>query len=114
MKINLKKVLLVTSLLLSGAANAGGISTGVPSNVLVLPDSNLVFFSAGEHLRPASCATNATGTWALSTATSGGKTMYALILTAMATETSITVEGFGTGNCDIWSDREAARFAYTQ
>lgn len=96
----------------STSAFAGGISSGLPSNILVLPDNNLVFFSAGDHTGKPSCATNGTGTWAIDTSTGGGRAMYAAILTALAIEKSITVEGYGTGVCDRESSRESARFFY--
>ena len=73
---------------------------------------NLVFFSAGDHTGKPSCATNGTGTWAIDTSTGGGRAMYAAILTALAIEKSITVEGYGTGVCDRESSRESARFFY--
>ena len=113
---NLIKTAILSTLLIGGVSHAGGISSGLVSNVVVLPDQQVVFFSANtitNHTNKPACSTQTTGTWAFSTATSGGKVMYAGILTALAAKLPITVEGFGTGVCDAWGDRETARYFYT-
>ena len=114
MKHLINATILCALLAVTGVSHAGGVSTGIPSNILVLPDQDLVFFSAGTHTGKPACATNTVGTWAISTATGGGKAMYAAVLTALAAGISITVEGYGTAVCTNWSDREDARFFYTQ
>ena len=113
MKTIFKVTLISTALFFAGIVNAGGISTGIPNNILVLPDNNLVFFNAGTHTNKPACATNGTGNWAINTSSGGGRAMYAAILTALAAGLAITVEGYGVGVCTRESSREDARFFYT-
>ncbi|MCX7111092.1 MAG: hypothetical protein NTX45_13395 [Proteobacteria bacterium] len=89
-------------------ANAGS-SQGLIKGVLA-GDAPQVFFSAGVHQNKPACSTQGDD-WAISTATQGGKTTQAVLLTAYALKKPIHVEGKGV--CDVWGDRETVNYLYT-
>ena len=101
----LSLAVLTSSLLMLSSQSFAGSSSGAVSNVTANVASR-IFFEAGTLAANPACAT--AGSWALDATTPEGKAMYALILTAQATDRTVTV----TGNnlCTIQPDRETVQF----
>lgn len=77
---------------------------------LLLPISatadGVVFLSTNPSTHTGKPACSSLGDqWALSLANGSGKAMYAMLLSAQAQGLKIHV--YGTGNCDVWPDRES-------
>lgn len=81
-----------------------GTSNGAPTGVLAA-QFGIVMFSAGTKTGAPACASIPTD-WAINTTTPEGKSLYALLLTAVATGRNVAITGSNT--CDAWPDRETA------
>ena len=99
-------------LLLSGVSFAGN-SAGMPANVGLA--NGVAVFSAGYKSGGPACA-SVTQEWAIDATSPSGKSLYALLLTAIGNGRSISVYGVGQGrdNCGAWPDRETANAIWLQ
>lgn len=86
----------------SSAALAAGNGTGVLGFVLVLQSPDVAIVQTPVNTGLAACAT--TGQWQIDITNSIGKSIYATMLTAKATGSSVRV--VGTGACGPLPDRE--------
>lgn len=86
---------------------AAGVSTGKVTTVIVNA-SNFLFFTAGSKSGSPACGLN--DQWAISLDTPKGKSVYALLLSAKASDTAVTV--VGTASCAGWGDREDVLYIY--
>lgn len=104
-KSKFRVALLATSVALSlfsfnaNAGSAAGKVTGVTAT-----RAALWAFSVGTNIGRPACAT--TNDFAIDNSTAAGKVMIASILAAQAAGLVVNVSG--TGNCDVWGDRESA------
>ena len=73
-------------------------------NPLCGNNAGAVMFSAGQHTNKPACSHAATD-WTIPLDSEWGRAMYSLLLTAAASGKPVKV--YGTGTCDVWSDRES-------
>ena len=97
------KLLVVLYLIfLSNIAKASGSATGSVNYVLIT-QPNILFFALDINTtNPAPCSTQ--NQWAINLDNGLGKAILATVLFAKTTGSKISVAG--TGQCNIWPDRE--------
>ncbi|WP_199100141.1 hypothetical protein [Dyella sp. ASV21] len=86
----------------AGEAQGKILSTAVISNAGF---EGIVIFTTGVHTNKPSCSTSAND-WAIDTKTPTGKSIYAMLITALTQNRSVTI--VGNNKCDAWYDRETA------
>jgi hypothetical protein len=85
-----------------------GASNGEVLRIMV-HTPGVVMFGAGSHPNKPSCST-AGNEWAFSLNSPKGRSMYALLLSAV--NQGIPVHVYGTGKCSAWGDREDVHWLY--
>jgi hypothetical protein len=93
----------------SVTALAGRGSSNGEVTRLMVHNPGIVMFNAGSHPNKPGCNT-AGNEWAFKLDTSRGRSMYALLLTAV--NQGIPVHVYGTGQCSAWGDREDVYWMY--
>jgi hypothetical protein len=108
--MNIIKKLAITACAtaLSCGAHAGSSSGKVTT--LIINASNYLFFTAGAKTGSPVCGNN--NQWAINLATTQGKNIYALLLSAQALDKTVTV--YGNNTCNNWGDREDVLYAYSE
>ena len=103
----MKKIIAAALLMLAVAspANAGNAGLGTVSG-LISTEFEIQFFNTnGQRAGTPSCVgAGLQPRWAISVGNDAGKTMMAVLLTAIARGKKVAVNG--TGTCSIWGDTE--------
>lgn len=94
--------------LISGSAARASISPpGTVYGITVATNGIVYFWQRSVRVQPA-CSAGMPGRWVFNSATPGGQSLLALILSANASGKSVIVAG--TGTCDVSSDTESALY----
>jgi len=109
-QVMFKKIVFILSVSIAASAQAGGSSTGRIVDQLI-GNTGVAMFSAGVHQSKPACSTVGDA-WAFDVKTPAGAAMYSFLLSAYAQGKTINV--VGTGNCDIWGDRESVAYLTVQ
>ena len=88
-------------------ASAMDANSGFILNVNVQQEGAAIFYVSNLAGAWPTCAATF-ARFAISTSTPAGQAMFATILSAVKTHTTVTIHG--KGNCDIWGDSESVEY----
>lgn len=109
----MKKLFLgaLASLLIASPASAGQAQAGKIFSLFSTEFGVVMFHSNGARSSIPSCVgAGMESRFAIDVKNDAGKSMYALLLTAVAQGKQVWING--TGNCSIWGDTESVNYVY--